>query len=217
LIAGSIIAFLFYRYDNPEYLIQWGSKDALRYLFFYQNYTGAPFHWIFDHVWSLCVEEHFYILLPLVIILVKGIFGNRKLLLFLSVTGLIIAGIVFKELSILYTHSKDTYAGTHNRIDALGWGVLLGVIISYYGDKCKTAKWRPPLFILGLILFAIDIYGILFFKNYFFEKVVFHSLAPFSFFLMIFGVYYYDFSKWKPIRFIAYYSYNWYLWHPLFV
>lgn len=34
---------------------------------------------------------------------------------------------------------------------------------------------------------------------------------------MIFGAYYYDFSKWKVIRFVAYYSYNWYLWHPLFV
>jgi peptidoglycan/LPS O-acetylase OafA/YrhL len=31
------------------------------------------------------------------------------------------------------------------------------------------------------------------------------------------GLYYHDFSKWKPLRFIAYYSYNWYLWHPLFV
>lgn len=149
LVAGSILAFLLYRYDKPEFLIAWESKDAFRYLFFYQNYTGAPFHWIFNHVWSLCVEEHFYILLPLMIILVKGIFGNKKSLLFLSVAGLILGGIVFKELSILYTHSKDTYAGTHNRIDALGWGVLLGIIISYYGDNCKKAKWRPPFLFSG--------------------------------------------------------------------
>jgi peptidoglycan/LPS O-acetylase OafA/YrhL len=34
---------------------------------------------------------------------------------------------------------------------------------------------------------------------------------------MLLGLYYHDFSKWKPLRFVAYYSYNWYLWHPLFV
>ena len=34
---------------------------------------------------------------------------------------------------------------------------------------------------------------------------------------MILGAYYYDFSKWKPFRFVAYYSYNWYLWHPISV
>ena len=31
------------------------------------------------------------------------------------------------------------------------------------------------------------------------------------------GAYYIDFSKLSPLRFIAYYSYNWYLWHPIFV
>jgi peptidoglycan/LPS O-acetylase OafA/YrhL len=34
---------------------------------------------------------------------------------------------------------------------------------------------------------------------------------------MLLGLYYHDFSKWKSIRFVAYYSYNWYLWHPIFV
>ena len=34
---------------------------------------------------------------------------------------------------------------------------------------------------------------------------------------MIFGLYFVDFTKWYPVRFVAYYSYNWYLWHPPFV
>lgn len=34
---------------------------------------------------------------------------------------------------------------------------------------------------------------------------------------MLLGVYYLDFSAWKPLRFISYYSFNWYLWHPIFV
>ena len=34
---------------------------------------------------------------------------------------------------------------------------------------------------------------------------------------MMAGLYSYDFKKLKVLRFIAYYSYNWYLWHAMFV
>lgn len=216
LLVGSFLAYLFYNGDRPEYIIN-GGTDILRYVFFYQNYTGAPFHWPFDHIWSLCVEEHFYILLPLLFIMIKALFSNNRKVLMLSVIGLIAAGIVFKILSIYFTNSKDTYSGTHNRIDALGWGVLLGIFVNYFEEYLKKVKWLFILFVSGVMLFAVEIIILIYWKNYFFEKVVFHSLVPFCFFLMLSGVYYRDFSKWKPVRFIAYYSYNWYLWHPIFV
>lgn len=69
LIFGSLVALCFYHSKHQDQIIPlW---DMKRYLFFYQNYTGAPFHWSFDHVWSLCVEEHFYILLPILFILIQ--------------------------------------------------------------------------------------------------------------------------------------------------
>ncbi|MDP4261652.1 MAG: acyltransferase [Bacteroidota bacterium] len=216
LLVGSFLAYLFYSQDKPEYIIG-GGRDMLRYIFFYQNYTGLPFHWPFDHIWSLCVEEHFYILLPILFIIIKGLFSNNRNFLFLSVAGLIAAGIVFKILSIYFTNSKDTYSATHNRIDALGWGVMLGILVTYFENYWKKVKWLFLLFILGAILFAADVLILIYSKNYFFEKVIFHSVVPFCFFLMLLGLYYRDFSRWKPIRFIAYYSYNWYLWHPIFV
>lgn len=43
------------------------------------------------------------------------------------------------------------------------------------------------------------------------------SVVPFAFFVMIMGVYYIDFTKIKFLRILAYYSYNWYLWHPIYV
>ncbi len=63
LLGGSILSYFFISELHPDELIH--GKDLIRYLFFYQNYTGIPFHWGFDHVWSICVEEHFYILLPI--------------------------------------------------------------------------------------------------------------------------------------------------------
>jgi peptidoglycan/LPS O-acetylase OafA/YrhL len=216
LLVGTLFAYIFYNQDKPEYIIGEG-KDALRYLFFYQNYTGGPFHWPFDHVWSLCVEEHFYILLPLMFIFVRGLFKNKRNFLILSVAGLIVTGIAFKIFTVLFTPGVDTYSTTHNRIDALGWGVLLGILITYYEEKLRKLKWLYLLFPAGLLLFAASILTLILWKNYYYEKAVFFSLSPVCFFLMLLGLYYYDFSNWKPVRFVAYYSYNWYLWHPLFV
>jgi len=35
--------------------------------------------------------------------------------------------------------------------------------------------------------------------------------------MMILGTYYTDLSKLRIIRVLGYYSYNWYLWHPIIV
>ena len=138
-------------------------------------------------------------------------------MLFSFVILTIIAGITFKHLSYFLTNSKDTYSGTHNRIDALAWGVLLNLIITHYESKIKSLKFRLLAFVLGVLIFSATVYFQISYTNILFDKIYFHTLIPISFFLMLLGLYHMEFSKLKPIRFIAYYSYNWYLWHPIFV
>jgi peptidoglycan/LPS O-acetylase OafA/YrhL len=62
LIVGNLLAYFLYRHTHPDYYIP--LNDYPRYLFFYKNFFGNQYHWCFEHVWSLCVEEHFYILFP---------------------------------------------------------------------------------------------------------------------------------------------------------
>ncbi|MEP7264074.1 MAG: acyltransferase [Bacteroidota bacterium] len=216
LLFGSFIALVFYHTTNPDQIIPlW---DLKRYLFFYQNYTGLPFHWSFDHVWSLCVEEHFYILLPIMFLIIQHFVQDKQkkaLLIFVILT--IIAGIAFKYISYFFTNSQDTYSATHNRIDALAWGVLLNLIITYKGDKIKSLGFTIITFLSGLFIFSLALYFAINYDYLLFERIYFHSIIPMSFFLMLLGLYYVDFSMLKPLRFIAYYSYNWYLWHPIFV
>lgn len=214
LLSGTIIAYCFYRSLAPDEIIPWW--DMKRYLLFYQNYTGLPFHWSFDHVWSLCVEEHFYIVLPVLFIVLQRLKGGGRAL-FLSAGFLILAGIVSKILAELYTNSKDTFSATHNRIDALAWGVLLNLIVTRHGDKLRRARRLYLLFLAGSTLFAGALAVQVHTSSLIYRKIVFHSIVPFCFFLMIGGVYFRDFSRWKVFRVIAYYSYNWYLWHPIFV
>jgi peptidoglycan/LPS O-acetylase OafA/YrhL len=216
LFIGSIISYLLYRDTNPDQIIP--LNDMKRYLFFYQNYTGIPFHFSFDHVWSLCVEEHFYILLPLLFIKIQFFskIDNGGRYLFICMVLAIVAGIGFKYASFYLTNSKDTYSATHNRIDALAWGVLLNLILKYKRD------WIPPqrklywFSIIGTVLFVLILLLKVYWANDIFQRIWFHSLLPCIFFLIIFGVYFVDFSGLKWLRIISYYSYNWYLWHPLF-
>ena len=217
LLVGSLLAWLFYRKTDADQLIHFA--DLSRYLFFYQNYTGVPFHWSFDHVWSLCIEEHFYILLPLMYLLLQNFVASKHQtkFLFLSVVLTILTGIVFKYISFYYTKSHDTYSATHNRIDALAWGVLLNLVIRYFPEKIKVGKNKMIAFLLGAFLFIAALIYSIKFEDILFNKIYFHSIMPFSFFLMLMGLYYYDFSRLKPLRVVAYYSYNWYLWHTVFV
>lgn len=217
LLFGGLIAMYFYQTTNPDQIIPlW---DIKRYLLFYQNYTGLPFHWSFDHVWSLCVEEHFYVLLPIMFLIIQYFIKDKHKIktLFLFVIITIVAGIIFKHISYFFTNSQDTYSATHNRIDALAWGVLLNLIITYYGEKIKSLRVTLFAFASGLFIFVAALYFQVFYDNVLFAKIYFHSVIPLSFFLMLLGLYYVDFSKLKSLRFIAYYSYNWYLWHPIFV
>ena len=214
---GTLVAILFYRSSNPEQIIPLWDID--RYLFFFQNYTGLPFHWSFDHVWSLCVEEHFYIVVPIMFLVVQACVprSHRLKTIFVLVVLTILAGIVFKHLSYFFTNSKDTYSATHNRIDALAWGVMLNLLIFYYGEKIRHYRFRILTFLAGALLLTTAVYLSKYSDYVIIEKVYLHSIAPFSFFLMLISVYHVNFSSMKFLRFIAYYSYNWYLWHPLFV
>ncbi len=60
--------------------ILWSPKNDLvdwKYVFFLQNFTGVKG---FFPSWSLCIEEHFYLVLPLLALAVERIRGRRSLL-----------------------------------------------------------------------------------------------------------------------------------------
>lgn len=214
IFLGTIFAYLMYSDTHPDQIIT--IENLPRYLFFYRNYTGVPNHYIFDHVWSVCVEEHFYIILPFLFIIVKKVFNSNINYLFGLTIFTIILGFIFKMFSLYFTNGQDTYAATHNRIDALAWGVLLNLIL-FYKKSFFRSKASDSFFSIGFFILVLCIGFHYFFNWIFFEKIIFHSLIPFAFFLMIGGIYFKKFENWYPLRLVAYFSYNWYLWHVLFL
>jgi peptidoglycan/LPS O-acetylase OafA/YrhL len=221
IFIGNIFAYLLYNStSNSDHIISF--DDPWRYLLFYQNYRSYPyfeFNLSFDHVWSLCVEEHFYILLPLVFIIVQIASPIKKGLKFL-ITILIIfvlLGILSKFHSAFISR-VDNFTTTHNRIDALAIGVICAIIVNLKRDSLKSVLVSRWLTFGGSTLFigTLAASSLLPSNDYLIEKFTLHTLMPLAFAFLILGTYHVDFSKWKMPRFVAYYSYNWYLWHLVF-
>ena len=213
LLIGNVLAFYLYRHSDPSQLME--ASEWKKYIFFYKNFSMQPLHSTFDQAWSLCVEEHFYLVLPVTFIVLQISGGGKKQLF--TLTSLAIAsGIIFKVLSFFFSHSGDTAFKTYNRMDGLAWGMLLNLIITYYPDLLKRIRKPFYLFFYSFFFFALLVFTDINQDSAFFHKVVLLSFAPFLFFLMLLGIYSYDFSRLLAFRFIAYYSYNWYLWHAVF-
>lgn len=114
-----------------------------KFLTFTQNF-GADFtnHRSFGVVWSLCVEEHFYLLMPAILLLLlkTGVFKKGYLLL----AVLFIAGFLLRLYSWygVYLHQTNglenkllwvptIYYPTYNRLDGLLAGVSIAAVYNY--------------------------------------------------------------------------------------
>ena len=110
----------------------------LHEIFFVQNY-GHEFwghacaHGVWGHTWSLAVEEHFYIFLPIFLLLLVR-FSSRREDPFRAVPWAALAIAIFCLASRAFSVSVGTpnfkmaYAATHERMDSLFFGVLLGYL-----------------------------------------------------------------------------------------
>ena len=137
--------------------VGWIITPALHDIFFVQSYLPGTY----GHFWSLAVEEHFYILLPLMLYFMirKARAGEtdpfRKLpLIFLlvaifSVSARLVHAVMVQPYSY-FTHLFPT----HFRLDSLLFGVLLSYWYRFHSDKFNASikRTRPFLFPLSFLL-----------------------------------------------------------------
>ena len=125
----------------------------------------------FSHVWSLCVEEHFYLLLPLIVMWLMYKPSLRKAMLF---TGFIVAGgilirtlILFRELTPLGSGSstfaarylQTLYWPTYTRLDGLAAGVVLASVKLFRPQWWRSAMERGhSLSVAGLTCIAVAVW-----------------------------------------------------------
>ncbi|WP_343606944.1 acyltransferase [Fluviicola sp.] len=213
LFLGFILSNLLFSGDFASEQLH--ASELPRYAFWYRNFTGFPIHFSFDHVWSLCIEEHFYILLPCLILILRAFRANRKVFVFTLILTIVMA-FVCKCVMLFLTNSKDTFSMTFNRLDTFSWGILVAYLQFIGKDLSGKTALRSILLVIGLGGVALTIFlhewgGIPYFK-----ALVMHSIMPVFMFCLIWSTLTMKSYRWLiPFRVIGYYSYNWYLWNPI--
>jgi peptidoglycan/LPS O-acetylase OafA/YrhL len=140
--------------------------NPLQYFFFLQNFN-YPHPQFFSEAWTLSVEEWFYILIPICIFALVGIFKMApKRAILTVVIAIIIASILLR----LYRYSLhpvmsisewDSYFRKQviTRMDSLMFGVF-GAFLAYY-HKALWIKHKKVLFGIGIgVVAATHLFGL---------------------------------------------------------
>ena len=144
-------------------------KEALpplwKFLSFTQNFgLNLKDYGTFSHAWSLCVEEHFYLLLPLILYFLlrfKRFSHSYWLLLLFFVAGFAVRQFSFDQLYLPHAEDdnnwlywyKFIYYPTYNRLDGLLAGVAIAAMREFRPRLWdKIAAWGNWHIVVGLLI-----------------------------------------------------------------
>jgi peptidoglycan/LPS O-acetylase OafA/YrhL len=131
------------------------SKGIFSSLLFFRNYTEGLN--TTNQIWSLSIEEHFYLLLPSFLILLKKpkriVFGLLISCFAITVWRKLGTVSAFTELVPFSAyHDKHTF----QRMDFMLFGVLVAYLQAYFPNVFKKLSWHP---LIPIILTIVVIYG----------------------------------------------------------
>ena len=135
---------------NPNF-----STISFHELLYLTNYPYAEELYLMPWSWTLSVDEHFYLLCPILIGLLFCLRSHRARLVALAITWC--CGF-FVRLFIYFTRLsygdlfKNMYAPTHARFDILVAGLGMAYLIYYYHDSIVKVFQRPPVRYLSIIV-----------------------------------------------------------------
>jgi peptidoglycan/LPS O-acetylase OafA/YrhL len=171
----------------------------------------------FSHAWSLCVEEHFYLLFPL---LAWWLTRRHSRTLVISLCVFVVAaGMVIRGYASVHGESylESIYYPTYTRLDGLMAGVLVATIQLHQPQRWAALQSRAnTLAVAGLIVIGFAIW---LFRDRTFAPVVFgFPLLALGFALLVAataGVK--SFGRWQVpgAGWMAAMSYSLYLSHKL--
>lgn len=211
-VRADSIAAIFY-VSNWWYIMQ--NVD------YFEQFAVQPL----KHLWSLAIEEQFYLVFPIVLLsllsFIRRLKSIRIIFLILLVTSMI-------TMMVLYVPNENVarvYFGTDTRIQTLLMGVLLALVWPPFQLKAKVnRKMRMMIDTAGVVGLAIlficfkfvsETNSILYYGGFFLISavtllVIASSVHPSGYFAKFLGN--------KVFTFIGSRSYSLYLWHyPIIV
>ena len=227
-LPNYLLFMILYYLLNLRYAWPVPYDKLLLYFLFLQNAfkTMPDFYKI---SWSLTIEEWFYLLLPLILVIVQAILKiNKKNIIVFSTLVLIITCLALRLVLAFATHStwdEGTRMLMPGRLDSIAMGVCIAILKFYKHNVWYN--YKNLMAILGCTILVINSFA---FYNTFIQKnhlygnlymnTFFFTISPIALALLIPWFYYVKLSpKFKAIDYsvttISLISYSIYLMHPL--
>ena len=128
--------------------------NVIKYFFFLQNFNSDIGEFFFES-WSLAIEEWFYLILPISILLMFVVTNNTKISLLLAMLAILIFCNYFRISVFNLNDFSGNYAhSVLGRLDSIVYGVL-GAYVSIFYNKIWTI-YKKHFLIVGLFLLIIS-------------------------------------------------------------
>jgi peptidoglycan/LPS O-acetylase OafA/YrhL len=175
----------------------------------------APGTWIY---WSLAVEEHFYLIFPLLYIGLLRVATRKQQMLALLALCAVVLAWRFSLVYFLGAPKDRLYVASDTRVDSILFGCALAVYGNPVLDTVRGSErlWKYALVPLGLVGLLVSFLV----RGFEFEQVFRYSLQGISLVpLFIVAIRYPDWMfcrvlNWRLVKFIGVLSYSFYLLHP---
>ncbi|EGQ3229615.1 acetyltransferase [Staphylococcus pseudintermedius] len=211
-VRADSIAAIFY-VSNWWYIMQ--NVD------YFEQFAVQPL----KHLWSLAIEEQFYLVFPIVLLSLLSFIRRLKSIRIIFLILLVISMIAMMVLYVPNENVARVYFGTDTRIQTLLMGVLLALVWPPFQLKAKVNRQMRTLIdtagVVGLAIlficfkFVSETNSILYYGGFFLIStvtllVIASSVHPSGYFAKFLGN--------KVFTFIGSRSYSLYLWHyPIIV
>ncbi len=218
----------FAHFVQHESMGNWAGLCAM--LFYCYNYTTVLFlhAWVplgLNVIWSLSVEEHFYILFPLAYLALSrsSLAKAAQIRLLLAICLLVLA---WRVVLVLAFHDRHlwTYFATDARLDSILWGCILALNNNPVFASGPTPD-RPILparhqllaFLFGLALLVASLFP----RSFLYKESLRYTLQALALYLIFSFILANSrhplvaWLEWKPLRYLGWISYVLYLSHDV--
>lgn len=211
--------------------------------FFFSNYQINAAGWYGPHIgrapgteqlWSLAIEEHFYLVFPFVYVLLRRYLPSprRQAAVLATICG---AVLLWRFIFVLGLHASESrvYIGTDTRIDGILFGCILGVIGNPAldrrpaGEGSWLSRWWPallaPVALVAILLVGTDFPGPAVFRSIVVSRILQYTIEGLAFFpLFVLAIRY---PRWgifkvlnaRPVVYVGVMSYSIYISHNLVI
>lgn len=214
----AVIFVTFLTFSGPDFFS--GFSGLVNYVLMMQNYFGI--YEPLGHLWSIAVEEHFYVVYPLVIFVVWKLSARKPerfclnlalMLVLLMLGGIWIRFLIFSQLSVL--GSPWPWQKSHVRFDALLMGGFVWCVAQLLPADSRLRRTISWISLLTVVVFFLSLGSMRAYSLQSLEYTKAYLMAGFLMgaCLLHNRLFITRFLSLQLLRYIGKNSYGIYLWH----